>query len=568
MVSKIVARARRTTLVSTFGVGSLYPAENDSVMICGLDEWPDKFVSVLHEPRLAASLGVQDFRQPAAGRKNGDVPVVRFPTWSFCPKCRRIDLVWKLTKEGSRLCTNCNQGKITPSRFVACCEKGHIEDFPYQRWAHGKGVDVTDHRLKLLTKGESSALADLEVACETCGARRSLDGAFGFNALRELKPCGGRRPWLPGSDNDTACDGTLRTRQRGSSNVWFGATRSAISIPSVRERAMRFVRPFMKKLAPTVDPAAFAGGLAAPAGLTVQDLANAIIELRLPPEARHKPTNTDLRAEEYAALVNGLDETDADSKLFLCEEVDLTDSCVPEIVEQLSRVSRLREVRALRGFSRVTPADPDAEMDKTHLVPLSAHPTPWLPAMEVLGEGVFLRLDEQALATWCATDFATRRVRQILDSQEALSATSLASRIEVTARSLVLHSLAHVLLDEFSLTAGYPTASLRERVYAEDGQAGILIYTATADSAGSLGGLAALSDKHRFNSVFRSAIKRAEWCTSDPVCIESGPSGVDGMNLAACHACLLLPETSCEQFNLVLDRECLIGTDGLIQLNH
>lgn len=566
MASKIIARARRTTLVSTFGVGSLYPAENDSVMICGLDEWPDKFASVLHEPRLEASLGVQEFRQPSTGRRNGDVPVVRFPTWAFCPKCRRVDLVWNLTKEGSRLCTGCNQGTITPSRFVACCEKGHIEDFPYQRWAHGKGAEINGHRLNLLTRGQSSALADLEVVCETCGARRSLDGAFGFNALRELKPCGGRRPWLPGSDNDAACDGTLRTLQRGSSNVWFAATRSAISIPSVQERAMRFVRPLMKKLAPTVDPAAFAAGLAAPPGITTEDLAYAIIELRLPPEARHKPTNAELRAEEYTALDNGLDETDADSKLFLCEEVDLTGSNVPEIVDQVSRVSRLREVRALRGFSRVTPADPDAESDKTNLVPLSATRVSWLPAMEVLGEGVFLKLDEAKLEAWCQTDFARARVRQILESRESLSATSLASHLDVTARSLVLHSLAHVLLDEFSLTAGYPTASLRERVYAADDQAGILIYTATADSAGSLGGLAALSDKHRFNSVFRSAIKRAEWCTSDPVCIESGTSGVDGMNLAACHACLLLPETSCEQFNLVLDRKCLVGATGLVKL--
>lgn len=566
MVSKIVARARRTSLVSTFGVGSLYPAENDSVMICGLEQWPDKFVSVLHEPRLEASLGVQEFRQPATGRKNGDVPVVRFPTWAFCPKCRRVDLVWNLTKDGSRLCTKCNEGTITPSRFVACCEKGHIEDFPYQRWAHGKGVDVAGHRLKLLTKGESSALADLEVVCDTCNARRSLDGAFGFNALRELKPCGGRRPWLPGFADEVACDGTLRTLQRGSSNVWFAATRSAISIPSVRDRAMKFVRPLMKQLAPDADPVLLANMYTPPTGVTPQDLANAIIELRLPPEARHRPTNTDLRAEEYAALVNGLDETDADSKLFLCEEVDLTGSDLPAIVDQVSRVSRLREVRALRGFSRVTPADPDADSSKTNLVSLSASRLPWLPAMEVLGEGVFLRIDEKVLSAWCETDFAKGRVREILDSQEALDATSLASHLEVTARSLALHSLAHVLLDEFSLTAGYPTASLRERVYAEDGQAGILIYTATADSAGSLGGLAALSDKHRFNSVFRSALERARWCTSDPVCIESGPSGVDGMNLAACHACLLLPETSCEQFNLVLDRKCLIGADGLIQL--
>jgi hypothetical protein len=114
-------------------------------------------------------------------------------------------------------------------------------------------------------------------------------------------------------------------------------------------------------------------------------------------------------------------------------------------------------------------------------------------------------------------------------------------------------------VDELALTSGYPAASLRERVYDADGPAGILVYTATADSAGSLGGLAALSDKDRFHTTLANGIRRTRWCTADPVCVESTGSGVNGMNLAACHACLLLPETSCERFNLTLDRASLIG---------
>lgn len=63
-------------------------------------------------------------------------------------------------------------------------------------------------------------------------------------------------------------------------------------------------------------------------------------------------------------------------------------------------------------------------------------------------------------------------------------------------------------------------------------------------------------------------MSRAEWCSNDPVCCESGPSGSDGLNLAACHACLLLPETSCERRNIYLDRVSIVGesvgsNDGL-----
>lgn len=54
----------------------------------------------------------------------------------------------------------------------------------------------------------------------------------------------------------------------------------------------------------------------------------------------------------------------------------------------------------------------------------------------------------------------------------------------------------------------------------------------------------------------------AAWCSSDPLCIESEPGGTDALNLAACHCCALLPETSCEEMNLLLDRAGLIGISG------
>lgn len=562
---ELVGRARRSSLISTFGVGSLFPIESDSVMICGLEEWP-RFGPVLREPRLEASLGVERFRLPTSGDSYGDVPVVRFPNWAFCPKCRRLDLVWHLTDK-SRTCTSCNVGTISPSRFVACCPNGHIEDFPYSRWVHGADeLSGDNHRLWLRSKGESSALADLVVEC-SCNKKRSLDGAFDFDALRDVKGCAASRPWLPSAKTDpNGCREGLRTLQRGSSNVWFASTRSAISIPSVRERARKFIEPKLKGLDPDVDVLVAASMYKPPPGLSKQDLIDAAKDLTSPAASAYRPTDADLRAEEYKALVNGLADGEDGSDQFVCTEVDLTDSGVPEVIAQVSRVSRLREVRALAGFSRVTPgvgADTDDGNGDNPLAPLSAQPKNWLPGMEVLGEGIFFRLDEEKLAAWCASQLAGDRLRPILASQEALKSTSLAATIQVSPRMLLLHSLAHSILDECSLTAGYPTASLRERVYAEEGQAGVLIYTATADSAGSLGGLAALSDATRFGNVFESAMQRAGWCTSDPVCIETHTSGVDGMNRACCHACLLLPETSCERFNLVLDRRCLVGPGTL-----
>lgn len=554
MSVEIVAKTRRTSLVTTFGIGSLLPAQDDSVMICGLDDWPRG--DVITEPRLARSLGVAEFRSPATWRKaKGDVPAVRFPEWAFCTECRRLGPFWDITDPGTKRCGACN-GMVSPSRFVSCCTNGHIEDFPYRAWVHeDASVPHDGHSLKMVARGHTSALSDLVVEC-SCGRGRSMAGAFDLAALRGVKRCSGSRPWL--SSNEASCDKELRTLQRGSSNVWFAVQRSAISIPSVPNIADTFIAVRMNDANPDASAEDLARSFRPPEGCTTDDLVRAIHRWRNPAASETAPSDRELRAEEYTALVRGKGAVES-SDQFLCEEIDLVDSGVPEIIAQVSRVSRLREVRALTGFTRVLPSTDDNK-DDVAVAPLSdsKHPV-WLPAIEVLGEGVFIRLDERLLETWVETEFAQSRTKLLMRSQAAVGGHSLTSGLDVSPRVLALHSLAHVLVDEMSLTSGYPAASLRERVYDAEGQSGILVYTATADSAGSLGGLAALSDKDRFHTTLANGIRRARWCTADPVCVESTGSGVNGMNLAACHACLLLPETSCERFNLTLDRACLVG---------
>ena len=89
---------------------------------------------------------------------------------------------------------------------------------------------------------------------------------------------------------------------------------------------------------------------------------------------------------------------------------------------------------------------------------------------------------------------------------------------------------------------------------------GLLIYTATSDSAGSLGGVVAQADPRALEDAVGEAVQTASWCSSDPLCAEADAAGVDSLNLAACHACVLLPEVSCEEMNLFLDRALLVGT--------
>lgn len=557
MPAEVVARIRRSSLVSTFGVGALVPSQEDSFMICGLDEgWSSS--ETISEPRLAASLGVREFRVPPSGRRGEDIPAVRFPEWVLCPRCRALGPHYEICVKGSRRCGKCSSATmVSPSRFVACCANGHIEEFPYRAWSHGRANVAHDgHALRLLSQGRSSALSDLVVAC-ACGASRSLEGAFALTAFQGLKRCSGARPWL--GDEESGCTENLRTLQRGSSNVWFAEVRSAISIPSVPDPAEAFVVPQLKNYADDVTSAQIAAILKPPEGISRDEIQVAIDRARGAGEPGDLKTEEDLRAEEYRALVHGLGD-DADTSLFSAEEVDLTGTGIPQEVARVSAVGRLREVRALTGFSRVVPSMSGVAGRPSPLV-RSGRPS-WLPAVQVLGEGIFVQLDPGALDAWCAGDFAQGRAEMLTRSLEKVGEHSLGRRLSVSSQTLVLHTLAHALIDELALSAGYPAASLRERLYDGDGQAGFLLYTATADSAGSLGGLVALSDPERFGQTLEAAIRRSRWCTSDPVCVESTASGVDGLNLAACHACVLLPETSCERFNLTLDRASLIGLPG------
>ncbi len=550
-------KARQSQLVTTYGVGSLFPAGEQSFMVAGIDEWDTGGPFEIEEPRLARSLEVDLFRAPPTGRRTGDVPVVRFPTYHYCPACRRLDRFWTFDARMMQ-CATCDTD-LTPSRFVACCENGHIEDFPYFQWLHrGQSSAAGAHTMRLEARGASSSLADIVLSCD-CGVPKvDLDGSFTAGALREVKKCGGRRPWLLGAE-DQQCEKPLRVLQRGSSNVWFAAVRSSISIPPWSSPNAKFVTsqwPILQHLPESALEEAlrsYASTVRIP-GVTFEGML-AQVRLRKGFETTRVPSDADLRAEEYLALIEGHDGGSHDA--FQCRRAEVAGE-LHGVVTQVSKATRLREVRALYGFSRVTPMPTDTVSPS--LASLSKSRLNWLPATEVLGEGVFVRLDEDMVASWEASELAVERCAMLAESlRQRAYAADLPVPEPPSARFVAVHSLAHSLLQELSLDAGYPVGSLRERVYAAPGQAGFLVYTASSDAAGSLGGLAALAEADTFSRALEAAVSRAGWCSNDPVCGESGPSGADGLNLAACHACLLLPETSCEHRNVFLDRVMLTG---------
>lgn len=557
MPSVTKGSVRRGQLVTTYGVGALVALEEESFIVAGIDRWQVSDPNI-HEPRLERLLDVHGFVLPPATENGRDIPVFRFPLWCSCPVCSRLNEHRFFTTFDNNRCNTCN-ANLAPSRFVVCCKKGHIDDFPYFAWVHaGTGSADKSHQLTIRAVGASASLRDIQISC-SCGLSKSMEGAFGKNVLREIGyRCSGNRPWL-GDSREPLCTETPRTFQRGASNVWFPTVHSSISIPPWSEGAFRLLNRYWSALQHAPDdalvPILTGMGIVKGTPYSVDDLVLAVQQRRNGESGEDR--TTDIRWQEYEALSKGKAESDLDQE-FVCIPSQGGNDLAALWFDQIMLVKRLREVRALQSFTRVTPhlvgETPDRRAQICNTSP------GWLPAIEVRGEGVFLVLNIERLRIWESDPEILRRAKKVNDNylRRSQGVGNMPGRA-ITPRLLLIHTLAHVLINQWSLDCGYPAASLRERLYVSDRMAGLLIYTATSDSAGSLGGVVAQAGPSRLDEALREAIGRATWCSADPLCIESDATGVDALNLAACHACVLLPEVSCEEMNLFLDRGMLIG---------
>ncbi len=555
MSFKQIGSIRRTQMISTYGVGSMVPLEEESFIVMGLDMWLKG--PRVPEARLEQNLGVE-LIAPPAGENAPTIPVQRFPRWYSCVSCGYLGTFSGIQFDGE--CKACNRdAKFIPSRFIVACEHGHLQDFPYSRWVHGNRKPTDGCRLFLTFSGASASLRDIVVTCKSCGISRTLDGIFDAGEISKVAPrCLGLSPWLKKGE-DASCDQKLRTLQRGASNVWFPDTRSALSIPPWSEEAMLIATRAWSYLPPD-HPDQWGSILRTQATTTVsvEELVQATAHIKRKEEGE-RPSMEGLRIEEYKALERGTDGEGAGNEFVASVESVPTE--LSGHFEALVLAHRLREVRVLVGFSRLN-SPPAAGQSSDALAPLCRDEVGWLPAIEVRGEGVFLTLNKERLKSWEQRADVKARA-SILQRNVSIAHGAYGGSgepREVTPRILLLHSLAHALIDSLSLDAGYPASSLRERLYASDEMSGLLIYTASSDSAGSLGGVVRQAGPKQIERLVRDAIERSSWCSADPVCSESDPHGVDGLNLAACHNCLLLPETSCEERNTLLDRAMLVGS--------
>lgn len=615
-----VGSVRPSHLMFTSGVGALVDLPNFSVLIRGLDDWSFDAVKgredwgPIDEPRLLGAVraiagpkvkellpapwldGIDS--DPTGPASRVGVPSVPFPAWFRCTACNELaaidSRVFGFENDKARRphdarffhdsCTRKKSGKrplAVPARFVLACTAGHLDDFPYREFVHrGESCpNAPQPRLQMDDRGGNLG-ANVQIRCVSCGQQRNMREALGQRGEQNLPRCRGRHPHLA---TFAPCASPISPKVLviGASNQWFAQTLSALSVPAASgseldtlvEKHWDAISPLPMAMYPYARENVPAFRLLDK--WADEEVAESIERVRA---AKEKPEEEapggypDLRTAEWQAFTSS-DWGEPTQDFTLRRISGGVPAPLKGIYDDVIQAERLREVRALVGFTRLDAPDPD-DPDLVTVAPLARDKPTWLPGSEVRGEGIFLRLSDDLLAAWTERVGDSEAMHQHRDAYARFRRNRYSDRVQGPfdpmahwpgERYIALHTLSHLLIRTIALECGYSSASLSERIYAgtdEDPRGGILIYTAVPDAEGTLGGLVAQAEPERLVRLTRRALRDAMRCSSDPLCGERLPQPpADFLHGAACHVCLFVSETTCERGNRFLDRRFVVPID-------
>jgi len=595
-----VGSARPSHLVTTSGAGAVVDLPGMSAVVRGIDAWPLERAEAIEEPRLLekvrATLGpqVRALRSAPWDPQDSDdpwtrtgVPISPFPRWLRCPRCHRLgpldppgqfDLVHRsgrrpdLAKWVHVLCTRQNQVRdrnkrgCVPARFLVACEAGHLDEFPYVDFVH-RGSQAACAGPLLTMRDSSSALGPrVTVRCLECSASRSVAEASGKDGPAALPACRGRHPHLQRFE---ACGRPLKLMVLGASNLWFSVTASALHLPQgqtvpdlvAAQWEVLGTQSSANVVQLLVDSMPELRGLR---GVPIDQVWAAVEDLRGRGGPQPQEVSGDLLQAEWRLLARPT--TDRQDPDFRAQPI-APPPPYAGLLDQVVLVTRLREVQALVGFTRLS-APERRELDPSNRLPLGRAIPTWVPAFEQRGEGLFLQLHEDRVRDWEQRVSEHERLEALQNAYSRWS-RNRARRPDPgfpVARYVLLHTLSHLLIRQVALECGYGSSSIRERLYVgtpDEPATGILLSTAASDSEGTLGGLVALGQPQHLERLLDLAFEDAARCSSDPLCAEHVPRDPsDTLHAAACHACLFASETSCESNNRWLDRAVLVDLTG------
>jgi hypothetical protein len=592
-VARPQGQVRQGQLISTFGPGAMTDLPDSSVLVSGLDFWiGDR--DIINEPRLSAKVArllgipaVQLETPPSVGdaddHRPSGVPAFVFPEWFVTQ-----DPPGKIQEEARRSrylvhARSLERGntfrhpetreklKVVPVRFVRACRRGHIGDIDWYAFLHGSD-NTCRHQSRLLfldERGTSGDLGEIWIRCSCGKAERSM-AQVATHKAEGFGPCDGARPWL-GPRMQERCDEMNRLLVRTASNAYFSQRLSVISLPDRSETIKDAVSAAWVFLEATESEDDVRYERRKPKAREALDgISDADVWKEV--QSRRDPSPTQdksVKQVELETLLSTTDEIGEDRPggLFYAKTLprNIWDKPWMKGIEKVVLVQRLREVTALVGFTRFEAAAPDTEGELDMGVRRAdlARDVTWVPAAENRGEGIFLQFSKQEIADWLNLQEVNLRAAQLKRGFDAWkSERGNSPRKFAGPAYIMLHSFAHMLIGSIALECGYPASSIRERIYAlPDLGYGVLLYTGSSDAEGTLGGLVEVG--RNIAETVRNALELGSLCSNDPICAQHSPESLHERSFllgAACHGCLLVAETSCEQQNDLLDRALVVRT--------
>ncbi|MFK5927192.1 MAG: DUF1998 domain-containing protein [Desulfuromusa sp.] len=589
---------RFSHLTSYAGVGAIVRDANDMLMaVVDTRYWVDKDGEISAKcipnvTRIINALEIEkDLRMPPTakvlenGRLDGSyLPAVLFPTYAVCKKCGLLhNNPWKISGIYSAETIECEQckGELEQVTWCAVSCKGDLSDVPWHYLCHQSGdkdckVDYSKNYLRLTTDKNGHKI----IQCQRCKYSNRYDNRKGENDIGVIDR---QQPWIYEKPNIEEGVEILEINNPGvylpervnalvippESRIGKGTIVDQLSNNSKLCRELQSIKLPLRKKAKIKE-------VAKEYKCSVKEVQVALTQISPSQTGDRCPRGKiddfaigDLLEDEYNAFLTPIDDINDDEDFVTVHKTeqwrDLKNKhkgdllSTIRLVDQLIIAKRLREIQIFKGFSRIPPEDPK---NKVVVPPDIVGTSTWLPAIELFGEGLFFTLNESILQEWERISSVKARANEI-DKRHKNSEVTLSQDDTITPRFLLLHTLSHLLIRELETTAGYPATSLKERIYCSMSakMSGILIYTAVPDIVGSLGGIIESAEPDAFITLLDGVFKHSQWCSLDPVCTEHEGQGPGWLNRAACHACALVPEPSCNYNNIFLDRIFIKGSE-------
>ena len=609
---------RLSHLIWDCSVGAIVRGPNCMISVKDTRTWKvSEQNEIRYVEQVRRALGIEQIlvRPPVAriddhnGRIVGDtIPAVLFPGWTRCARCGLLhlrpwrrnldqnygDLPPEIEASSEWYCLDRQdkdaeeasesgpcKGILEQVPWVFVHQQGYLDEVPWHELAHrsAKSSDQKACRPDWKTPYLRISEGDhgMEVNCRKCGAKGKLEERYLLN--RSMR----QQPWIDRPPEDAVVNenplgwivtvSDVRVHSTQTSSALVIPPESRISRGSVVDRLHQNTRlqREIQNARTNLQRRNRINSAAAKLGCQPGEVVEAVqmIEAGYPFFESDLPREYELLPAEYSALTNIIPDLSEDEDFVtshhtdqwnvLCKTLDDKSIRIAYTVDQLVAVNRLKEIVVMKGFQRggsdgeLVPPDLDGSTD-------------WRPAVELYGEGIFFTFREDILRRWEKDEDLLKRI-QSLHERYSETRPIFAIQPEVTPRFLMLHTLSHLIMRELERSAGYPAASMKERIYSATASAdpefipmaGILIYVAVADTEGSLGGLVRQAEPESFLKILTTAVEASRWCSFDPVCRERDHHGPGRLNRAACHGCALVPEPACAYNNMMLDRAFVTG---------